>query len=96
MSYLARLKQQISPDALKCEPTKATQAPSVGSVGSLSEPLRDISDSWRELESLLAIVAQASNLAPNEVIELHQLARNNIEDALICYRDLVRQINAGG
>ena len=59
MNYLARLKQQISPDAPKYEPTKATKTPSVGFVGSLPEPFGDISDDWQELESLLAIVGPA-------------------------------------
>ena len=56
MSYLARLKRQISPDASKCEPAKPSKAPSVGSVGSVSAPLRDISampDHWQRAAAML-------------------------------------------
>lgn len=94
MSYPARLKQKISPDAPKGEPTKATKAPSVGFVGSLSEPLRDISDDWREFESLLAIVGPAYRTPEHEYAEMRAAARSDLACALIAYRELARQVDA--
>ena len=92
MSYLARLKQQISPVAPKCEPTKATKAPSVGFVGSLPEPLRDISDDWREIEGLLAIVGPACPMSNHEYAELRECARGDLANAITCYRSMAAEM----
>ena len=94
MSYLARLKQQISPDASKCEPAKPSKAPSVGSVGSVSAPLQDISDDWREFEGVLVIVGRANQFSPDDFDLARTAARGNLADALMAYRDLARQTQA--
>ena len=94
MSYLARLKQQISPDAPKDEPAKATKAPSVGFVGSLPETFGDISEDWRELENLLAIVGPAYRTPAHEYAEMREAARNDLTAALECYRIMAKQIEA--
>ena len=94
MSYLARLKQQISPDAPKCEPTKATKAPSVGFVGSLPEHLRDISDDWQKFENLLAIVGPAYRTPEHEYAEMRAAARSDLACALVAYREVARQVDA--
>ena len=94
MKYLARLKQQISPHVPKYEPTKATKAPSVGFVGSLPEPLRDISADWLELERLLAVVGPAYRTPEHEYAEMRAAARNDLADALNAYRVMLAQIRA--
>lgn len=48
----------------------------------------------REFEALLAIVARAHNTPAHEIVELRQLARDNIDDALSCYRIMAKQIHA--
>lgn len=102
-AYLARLKQieieKESHYAPKSEPSKGSEGASEGFEGThtaLFEKKYIATDQWRELESLLAIAAKEYRAPENEIIEMRQLARNNIEDALTCYRDLVRQIKAGG
>lgn len=92
MSYLARLKQQISPDAPKCEPAKPSKAPSVGSVCSLSAPVRDISAQWSEFETLLNAVGAAHQFSPEDCALARFAAYDDLADALMAYRDLVRLI----
>lgn len=46
----------------------------------------------RELESLIAIFTPAYNTSADEIIELRKLARDNIEDALSCYRIMAKQV----
>lgn len=76
----------------------------IRAIGRLDDPLRaDIKLhkasivrelQWGELESLLAIVAPAYNASENEVVEMHQLARDNIDDALSCYRIMAKQVRS--
>ena len=49
---------------------------------------------WREFESLLAIFAPAYNTSAHEIDELRQLARDNIDDALSCYRIMAKQVRS--
>ena len=92
MSYLARLKQQISPHAQKGEATKGTKGASVPFVAPESEPLRDISAQWREFETLLAIVGPAYRTPEHEYAEMRAAARGDLPGALLAYRDMAAQI----
>lgn len=77
----------------------------VRAIGRLTDPLRaDIKAQkasiirelqWQEIERLLAIVGPAYRTPQVEIVEMRQLARENMDDALTCYRKLARQINAG-
>lgn len=92
MKYLERLKQQISPNAREGEATKGTKGASVPFVAPESEPLRDISADWRELERLLAIVGPAHQTPEHQYAELRECAGGDLPGALTVYRDLARQI----
>lgn len=94
MSYLARLKQQLSPDAVKGEPTKPSKAPSVGFVGSHSAPLRDFSDQWREFENLLVIVGAAYRTPAHEYAVIREIAKRDLQAALLAFKDLASQIES--
>lgn len=94
MSYLARLKQQISPNVQKGGATKVTEGAFVPFVAPESEPLRDISDQWREFETLLAIVGPAYRTPEHEYAEMRAAARGDLPDALIAYRAMAAQIAA--
>ena len=90
MSYLARLKQEISQNGARGELTELTKGASVGFVGTAQGASRDISqiarDQWQEFESLLAIVAQPHNTPAHEIDEIRETARNDLAAALIAYR----------
>lgn len=92
MSYLARLKRQISPDAPKVEATKVSKAPSVPFVAPVAVPLRDISEDWREFESLLAIVGPAYIVTEAEYELIRDAAMRDLENALYSYRQMAEQI----
>ena len=96
MSYLARLKQEISLKEPRWELTEPTKAPSVSSVSTNSETSRDIScddsEKWREFEMLLAIVAPAYNTPAHELDEIRNTARDDLSSALIAYRVMAKQI----
>ena len=96
MSYLARLKQEISLKEPRWELTEPTKAPSVSFVSTNSETSRDIScddsEKWREFEMLLAIVAPAYNTQPHELDEIQEAARNDLASALIAYRFMAKEI----
>ena len=93
MSYLARLKQQIPPNAQKGEATKVSKGASVPFVAPKSEPLRDISDQWQEFESLLAIVGPAYRTPEHEYALIRAAARGGLADALTAYRAMAAQID---
>jgi hypothetical protein len=98
VSYLARLKQEISLKEPRRELTEPTKAPSVSFVSGDSEASRDIScddsERWREFESLLAIVAPAYNTRTPELDEIRETARNDLESALIAYRLMAKKIES--
>jgi hypothetical protein len=48
----------------------------------------------REFETLLAIVAPAYNTPAHEYAEIRAAARDDLDCALIAYRDLARQVDA--
>ena len=90
MSYLARLKQQISPDARKAEATKVSKGAFGPFVAPNREPLRDISptvaDQWREFASLLNVVAPAFNTPADEYAEIRQAAFRDLPAAILSFR----------
>ena len=92
MKYLERLKQQISPNACEGEATEGTKGASVPFVAPESEPLRDISADWLEMESLLAIVGPAYRTPEHEYDELRDAARGDLSGALMAYREMASQI----
>jgi hypothetical protein len=96
MSYLARLKQEISLKEPRRELTEPTKAPSVSFVSTDYEASRDISrddsEKWREFESLLAIVAPAYNTPAHELDEIREAARNDLAWALVVYRFMAKEI----
>jgi hypothetical protein len=98
MSYLARLKREISLKEPRSELTEPTKAPFVSFVNGDSEASRDIScddsEKWREFESLLAIVAPAYNTPAHELIEIRETAHNDLASALIAYRLMAKQIES--
>ena len=94
MKYLERLKQQISPNEREGEATKGTKGASVPFVAPESEPLRDISADWLELERLLAVVGPAYRTPEHEYAEMRAAARGDLPDALTAYRDMAAQIDA--
>lgn len=99
MSYLARLKQQISPDARKAEATKVSKGAFGPFVAPNREPLRDISptvaDQWREFASLLNVVAPAFNTPADEYAEIQRAARQDLQAALVSYR-MMANLSRGG
>ena len=94
MKYLERLKLQISPNAREGEATKGTKGASVPFVAPESEPLRDISADWHELERLLAVVGPAYSTPEPEYAVMRECARGDLANALTCYRSLAEQIEA--
>ena len=96
MSYLARLKQEISQNGARGEPTELTKGASVGFVGTDQGASGDISqitrDQWREFDAALAIVAPAYNTPPHEYAEIREAAGLDIATALISFREMARQI----
>jgi hypothetical protein len=96
MSYLARLKQEISLKEPRRELTEPTKASSVSFVSADYATSRDIStidcEQWREFESLLAIVAPAYNTPAHELDEIRETARNDLASALIAYRLMATEI----
>jgi len=98
MSYLARLKQQISSDAPQREATKGTKAPFDTFVAPHPAPLRDIlpinADPWQYFEQLLAIVGPAYQTPAHEYALLRELARKDLPAATTCYRIMAAQIVA--
>jgi len=96
MSYLARLKQEISQNGARGELTELTKGASVGFVGTAQSASGDISqitrDQWREFEALLAAVAPAYNTQPHELDEIREAARNDLASALIAYRLMAKEV----
>ena len=96
MSYLARLKQQISSDAPRCEATKVSKGAFVPFVAPVPEPSRDIfainTEQWREFESLLAIVAPAYKTPENELDEIRAAAKADLSAAILAYRTMANHI----
>lgn len=96
MSYLARLKHEISRNVAGGELTELTEAPFVGFVGTDTPASGDIfqstRDQWREFESLLARVAPAYNTPVHEYAEIREAAARDLAAALECYRLMAKQI----
>ena len=92
MKYLDRLKQEISPNAQRGEATKGTKGASVPFVAPESEPLRDISADWLELESLFTTVGPAYRTPEHEYDEMRECARADLANALTCYRAMAAAI----
>jgi hypothetical protein len=96
MSYLARLKQEISLKEPRSELTEPTKAPSVSFVSTDYATSRDIScndsEKRREFELLLAIVAPAYNTPAHELDEIREAARNDLAAALIVYRFMAKEM----
>jgi hypothetical protein len=100
MSYLARLKQEISLKEPRRELTEPTKAPSVSFVSTDSATSRDIScnefESWRELESLLTIVAPAYRTPLHELDAIRDTARNDLASALVAFRLMAKEVRGDG
>jgi hypothetical protein len=100
MSYLARLKQEISLKEPRRELTEPTKAPSVSYVSTDSASSRDIlkndGEHWREFESLLEIVAPAYHTPAHELDEIRETARNDLTSALTAYRLMAKEIRTLG
>ena len=98
MSYLARLKQEISQNVARGELTELTKGASVGFVSTARSASGDISQStgeqWGELESLIAIVAADNKIPDWEYPLLLETARGDFEAALCCYRIMAKQVRA--
>jgi hypothetical protein len=96
MSYLARLKQEISLKEPRRELTKPTKAPSVSFVSTDCATSRDIScvdsEKWQEFETLLAIVAPAYKTPAHELNEIREAARDDLAAALVAYRLMAREV----
>ncbi|MFM7460040.1 MAG: hypothetical protein ACKO15_04270 [Burkholderiales bacterium] len=96
MSYLARLKREISQNGAKGELTELTKGASVGFVGTAQGASGDISqntgDQWREFETLLAIVAPAYNTPEHEYAEIREAAAGDMAAALETYRSMAAQV----
>ena len=98
MSYLARLKQEISQNGARGELTELTKGASVGFVSTTRGASGDISqntgDQWREFESLLAIVAPIYNTPAHEYADMREAARQDLSAALVAYREMAKQIES--
>jgi hypothetical protein len=96
MSYLARLKQEISHNGAKSGATKGTEAPFDTFVAPVLVPSRDIfainAEQRREFELLLAIVATAHHTPTDEYDELRETAEQDLPAALVSFRDMAKQI----
>lgn len=100
MSYLARLKQEISLKEPRSELTEPTKVPSVSFVSDDSEASRDIScdesEKWREFEMLLAIVGPTYKTPDDEYAQIRAMARRDLPAALSSYRILLKQRTSEG
>lgn len=96
MSYLARLKREISQNVARGELTELTKGASVSFVGTAQGASGDIShntgDQWREFEKLLAIVAPAYNTPAHEYAEIRETAAGDMAAAIETYRSMAKQI----
>jgi len=95
MSYLARLKQEISQNVPRGELTELTKGASVGFVSTAQGAFGDISqntsDRWREFESLLAIVAPAYNTPAHEYAEIRETAAGAFKAALETFTNMAKK-----
>ena len=87
MSYLARLKQEISQNGARGELTELTKG-----CRAFQKPSPAARDQWQEFESLLEIVAPAYNTQPHELDEIQEAARNDLASALIAYRFMAKEV----
>jgi hypothetical protein len=96
MSYLARLKEEISLKEPRGELTEPTKAPSVSFVSAAYATSRDNycddSEKWREFESLLEVVAPAYNTPAHELDGIREAARNDLASALVAYRLMAKEV----
>lgn len=95
MSYLARLKQEISQNGAEAELTELTKGAYVGFVSTARNASGDISqntgDLRREFETLLAIVAPAYNTPAHEYAEIRDAAASDLAAAVSAYRNMAKQ-----
>jgi len=91
MSYLAKLKREISQNAGRGELTELTKGASVGYVGTERDPSGDIS----QFEALLAIVAPAHNTPAEQYAEIREAAKGDIAGAIASFTEQARQVLAG-
>lgn len=96
MSYLARLKHEISRNVAGGELTELTEAPFVGFVGTETPASGDIfqctRDQWREFEALLVKVAPAYTTPADQYAEIREAATSDLAAAIECYRLMAKQI----
>ena len=92
MSYLARLKQKKASEVPRGEATKVSKGAFVPFVAPQSAPPREISEQWREFESLLAIVAPAYRTPPPQYGQIRDTARHDLNAALTAYREMAAQL----
>lgn len=91
MSYLARLKQKKASEVPRGEATKVSKGAFVPFVAPQSAPSRDISEQWRTLESLLAIVGPAYNTPAHEYLEIRQAAASDLPAAITSFKEMAKQ-----
>ena len=58
----------------------------------LATPLSENGEHWREFEMLLAIVGPAYKTPEDEYAQIRAVARHDLSGALICYRELLKQL----
>jgi len=96
MSYLAKLKREISQNAGRGELTELTKGASVGFVSTERGASGDISKSataqWREFERLLSIVAPLFDTPAHEYAEISEAARGDLDAAVTTYRIMAKQL----
>ena len=103
MSLLATLRKRRSERVATATPaTFATHGrsnrPTVATVATVAvaKDVKDaaLADPWREFENLLAIVAPAYNTPAHEYAELREVARGDLANALVYYRNEAKRIEA--